>query len=122
MTNVYNSVKAPAQRGFSYIEIWMIGVQIPILVGILEYAILLTLKKYYNGKEKSNQIMVFHDKEKQAPISLHHPKDNLLMEKNTNEKKSHWDIIERTMDKWTFVGSLAFILTYNIIYWFLALM
>ena len=121
VTNVYNSVKAPAQRGFSYIEIWMIGVQIPILVGILEYAILLTLKKYYNGKEKSNQIMIFSDKEKQAPVSLHHPNNNLLMEKNTNEKKSHWDVIERTMDKWTFVGTLAFILTYNIIYWFLAL-
>ena len=121
MTNVYNSVKAPAQRGFSYIEIWMIGVQIPILVGILEYAILLTLKKYYNGKEKSNQIMVFSDKEKQAPVSLHHPKDNLLMEKTINDV-GNWDIIERTMDKWTFVGTLAFILTYNIIYWFLALM
>ena len=121
MTNVYNSVKAPAQRGFSYIEIWMIGVQIPILVGILEYAILLTLKKYHNGKEKSNQIMVFSDKEKQAPVSLYHPKDNLLMEKTMNNV-GNWDIIERTMDKWTFVGTLAFILTYNIIYWFLALM
>ena len=32
-TNVYNSVKAPTKRGFSYIEIWMIGVQIPILLG-----------------------------------------------------------------------------------------
>ena len=122
MTNVYNSVKAPAQRGFSYIEIWMIGVQIPILVGILEYAILLTLRKYYKDKEKSTQIIGFHVKEKQAPISLHHPKDNLLMEKTTNQKKSHWDIIERTIDKWTFVGTLAFILTYNIIYWYLALM
>ena len=100
----------------------MIGVQIPILVGILEYAILLTLKKYYNGKEKSNKIMVFYDQERQAPISLHHPKSNLLMEKTTKEKNSHWDIIERTMDKWTFVGTLAFIVTYNIIYWFLALM
>ena len=31
--NVYNSVDAPNSRGFSYIEIWMIGVQIPILLG-----------------------------------------------------------------------------------------
>ena len=45
-TNVYNSVKAPAKRGFSYIEIWMLGVHIPILLGILEYAILMAMKKY----------------------------------------------------------------------------
>ena len=46
-TNVYNSVKAPAQRGLSYIEIWMLGIQIPILVGIFEYGILLAMKKYH---------------------------------------------------------------------------
>ena len=33
-TNVYNSVEAPKIRGFSYIETWMIGTQIPILVSI----------------------------------------------------------------------------------------
>ena len=122
MTNIYNSVKAPAQRGFSYIEIWMIGVQIPILVGILEYAILLALKKYYKGKGKSTLYTVSHQhKETQEPIP-DQSKDILFMEKTTNEIKSHWDIIERTVDKWTFVGALAFILTFNIIYWFLVLM
>ena len=98
----------------------MIGVQIPILAGILEYAILLALKKYYNGKDKSTLYMVSnHDKKKEEPISVqNHSKDIML----TNEMKSHWEIIERTVDKWTFVGALAFILTFNIIYWFLALM
>ena len=43
-TNVYNSVKAPAERGFSYIEIWMIGIQIPILTGLIEYGVLLSYK------------------------------------------------------------------------------
>ena len=46
-TNVYSSVHAPTRRGFSYIEIWMIGIQIPILTGVIEYGILLALKKYY---------------------------------------------------------------------------
>ena len=46
-TNVYNSVKAPPKRGFSYIEIWMIGVQIPMLAALIEYGFLLALKKYY---------------------------------------------------------------------------
>ena len=43
--NVYNSVDAPKNRGFSYIEIWMIGSQFPILLALLEYGILLYLKK-----------------------------------------------------------------------------
>ena len=55
--NVYNSVKGPPSRGFSYIEIWMAGMQIPILIGILEYAILLARKKYqksYDTKTAKN--------------------------------------------------------------------
>ena len=44
-------VKGPASRGFSFIEIWMVGMQIPILVGILEYAFLLMRKKYQKCSE-----------------------------------------------------------------------
>ena len=122
VTNVYNSVKAPAQRGFSYIEIWMIGVQIPILVGIFEYAILLALKKYHNGKDISTLVSVSpHDKE-QKPTPVYHSQKNLSTVTTTNLMESNWDIIERTMDKWTFMGTLAFILSFNIFYWFLTLM
>ena len=52
-TNVYNSVTAPTQRGFSFIEIWMIGVQIPILTGVVEYGILLAMKKYHKVEMNS---------------------------------------------------------------------
>ena len=117
MTNIYNSVKAPVKRGFSYIEIWMIGVQIPILVGILEYATLLALKKYYKGKEKSIPILVSQSTHPPIPS-----KDNLLMEKITNETISDWAIIEKNMDKWTFMVALTFIVTFNLTYWVLALM
>ena len=43
--NVYNFVDAPSGRGFSYIEIWMIGAQFPILLALCEYGIVLYLKK-----------------------------------------------------------------------------
>ena len=43
--NVYNSVDAPRNRGFSYIEIWMIGTQFPILLALLEYGFVLCYKK-----------------------------------------------------------------------------
>ena len=45
-----------------------------------------------------------------------------LGKKKINEEKSNWDEIERKMDKWTFFGSLAFIITFNVIYWSSALM
>ena len=96
----------------------MIGVQIPILVGILEYATLLTLKKYCKGKEKSPPpIMV---------SQFSHPaiflKDNLMTKKTSNERKLDWDIIEKNMDKWTFIVALAFIVTFNFTYWVSAVM
>lgn len=43
-SNVYNSVEGPPSRGFSYIEIWMIGVHIPMLVAIFEYGLILAMK------------------------------------------------------------------------------
>ena len=43
--NVYNSVDAPRTRGFSYIEIWMLGSQFPILLALLEYGFVLSYKK-----------------------------------------------------------------------------
>ena len=46
--NTYNSVKAPPKRGFSSIEEWFVGMQAPILIAILEYGILLALKKFFS--------------------------------------------------------------------------
>ena len=46
--NTYNSVKAPPKRGYSSIEVWFVGMQAPILIAILEYGILLALKKSFS--------------------------------------------------------------------------
>ena len=45
--NVYGSLKAPKNRGFSYIELWMIGHQNVIFIAILEYGLVLIWKKFY---------------------------------------------------------------------------
>ena len=45
-TNVYNSLKAPAGRGFSFIEIWLIGAWGTILFGIIEYGLILGWKQH----------------------------------------------------------------------------
>ena len=44
-TNVYNSVDAPRNRGFSFIEIWMIGTQFPLILALCEYGSILFMKK-----------------------------------------------------------------------------
>ena len=46
--NLYGSISstlAPPKRGFSYIEVWMVGVLITISVAILEYFAILALKR-----------------------------------------------------------------------------
>ena len=126
-TNVYNSVKAPAKRGFSYVEIWMIGVQIPILLGILEYAILLALKKYYSDFIEANTIVFVSPNqgiEKNISILFYRLTiyTFFLENKIIDNKKSRWDSIEKMMDKWTFISSLSFIIIFNMIYWFNALL
>jgi hypothetical protein len=51
--NVYSSVEAPNERVFSYIEIWMIGTQFPILLALCEYGFILYWKKI--AKKPGNQ-------------------------------------------------------------------
>ena len=43
--NVYGSTKAPPSRGFSYIEVWILGVQANIIGAIFEYACILAMRR-----------------------------------------------------------------------------
>ena len=54
--NVYNSVEAPKARGFSYIEVWMIGTQFPILLALFEYGLILYWKKMAKNTDDENDI------------------------------------------------------------------
>ena len=54
--NVYSSVEAPKARGFSYIEVWMIGTQFPILLALFEYGLILYWKKMVKNADDQNDI------------------------------------------------------------------
>ena len=56
--NAYNTIPAPPHRGFSSIEAWFIGIQIPILIGILEYGIILALKKFWPTQKELNETVL----------------------------------------------------------------
>ena len=95
-------MKAPSGRGFSYIEIWLLGIQIPILLAIVEYGILLTIKRMSKKEAQETKIHLIHSG-KETQIK--------------SQKVQDLDQIGKTMDKWTFIGSLSFIVIFNIVYW-----
>lgn len=93
-SNVYNSLKVPENRGFSYLEIWMTGVQIIILLAIFEYGIALTLLKYYT------------------------PNDNI---KNFHDKEADIKHFISSLDKLTFFLATALLILFVVFYWIIAL-
>ena len=54
--NVYNSVEAPSQRGYSYIEVWQVGVQFTISIAFWEYGLVLYWKKGGPNSELDKKI------------------------------------------------------------------
>lgn len=97
-SNVYNSLKAPKKRGFSYLEIWNVGVQIPILLAIFEYGFILTWKrcKKIGNANKVFDLTTQEDKEKNLKKTL------------------------KKVDAWTFNLSLGFMTLFNLVYWSIA--
>ena len=56
--SIYANADAPPVRGFSHIELWMIGMLIPILVAIIEYGVTLCLYRYWELKELEQKVFV----------------------------------------------------------------
>ena len=56
--SIYANADAPPVRGFSHIELWMIGMLIPILVAIIEYGVTLCLYRYWELKGRDQKIFV----------------------------------------------------------------
>ena len=100
--NVYGSVDAPIDRGFSYIEIWMVGIQFTILLALFEYAVILAMNR--NANETNHGIVQdFSDEDTRRS----------QIEKNETNIK--------LMDTYTEIGSVIFFLVFNICYWTIAL-
>ena len=57
--NVYMSINAPPERGFSYIELWFVGMQLPIVIALVEYSIILGIKKYQNKIDNEENSELF---------------------------------------------------------------
>ena len=99
--NVYNSVDAPKGRGFSYIEIWMLGSQFPILLALCEYGFVLYFKKIAKKFNEENSM-----------ISL----DDQLI-----EAKPDLDDQIKKLDFVTMIFSFIFFALFAVLYWTLLL-
>ena len=94
--NVYNSVDAPSNRGFSFIEIWMIGTQIPILLALCEYGFVLHLKRI--AKESEDQVETM----------------------NQDDSGKSLDERIKKLDYASLIFSLLYLITFVSVYWIIA--
>ena len=94
--NVYNSVEAPKSRGFSFIEIWMIGAQIPILLALVEYGFVLYLKKISKKVQETNEML------------------------ELGKSNQNLDDKIRKLDFATMIISFIYFITFAVVYWIVA--
>ena len=104
--NVYNNVEAPPRRGFSFLELWMIGMQLPIIFALVEYSIILGLKKHWTQKENT---------ENKVKIAFSSKSDK--MKKATTNDMAN--ALAYKIDIISFVVSALFYILFSFFYWFM---
>ena len=105
-SNIYSSLQAPQTRGFSYLDVWMVGVNGLILFAIFEYGIILAWKKYSNDTPS---------------VSNNDIKTKLMAQRTKNS----WFIINemtkeekiKIIDMFSFVMSIVFFILFYMCYW-----
>ena len=110
--NVYNSVEAPDGRGFSYIELWMVGTQFPILLALCQYGLILCLKKFEKKslKNPANKIKSSANN----PLSSELNENQML---NLDNPKPDLDERIKKLDVGTMIFSMIYFITFVSVYW-----
>ena len=118
--NVYSSVDAPKGRGFSYIELWMIGTQFPILLALCQYGFVLFLKKVdkkslknpANRKRIVRSTIIKPSQNRHLPSELN--KNQML---DLDEPQPDLDERIMKLDFATMIFSLVYFITFVSLYW-----
>ena len=126
---VYNAVDAPKDRGFSNIEVWMLGTQFPILLALFEYGFVLYLKRH--TKRAQNQVKIMnldpnqvqtltldqttaHDKNQVQTIT---PDQNQPQTVTPDDQGVKLDEKIKRLDSATMIFSFLFFTTFALVYW-----
>ena len=111
LVNVYSAVDAPSGRGFSNIEIWIMGVSFPIQLALIEYGFILYLKK--RGFDDQNQkFSADHSKGTHSKLSKFGHQKMVPVKPDFNEKIKMLDFV-------TMIASLTCFLIFALLYWFI---
>ena len=116
---VYNAVDAPRGRGFSKIEVWMIGAQCPILIALFEYGFVLYLKRHTNKAQKQIQTMT-PDPNQVQELTLDQTitsDQNQVQTMTPNDQGAELDDKIRRLDSATMIFSFLFFTTFALVYW-----
>ena len=106
--NVYNSISAPPDRGFSYIELWIVGMQLPIFMALVEYSIVLGFKKFWN---KDNAILYVNGDYSTYGFSSNNKTKEMKKRKNEN------DLIFKKIDRISLILSMVYFIAFCLCYW-----
>ena len=112
---VYNAVDAPSVRGFSNIEVWMLGAQFPILLALCEYGFVLYLKKYANKNQIHIQVQTMMPDQNQVQTTTHD--QNQVQTVTPDNQRVKLDERIKRMDSTTMIFSFLFFTTFALIYW-----
>ena len=116
---VYNAVDAPSGRGFSNIEVWMLGAQFPILLALFEYGFVLYLKRHNNKAQNQVQAMTLDPNQVQK-MTLD---ETMTSDQNRIKKMTHddqgaeLDDKIRRLDSASMIFSFLFFTTFALVYW-----
>ena len=118
--NVYNAVDAPRSRGFSNIEVWMLGAQFPIMLALCEYGFVLYLKRHehkvQNQVEKMtpdpNQVQIMTLDQTMTPDD-----QNQVQTMTPEDQGADLDDRIKRLDTATMIFSLLFFTTFALVYW-----
>ena len=111
--NVYNAVDAPYGRGFSNIEVWMIGAQFPILLALWEYGFVLYLKKH--AKKARNQVQTITSDPNQVQKIT--PDPNQVQTMTPDDQGEELDDRIKQLDSAMMIFSFLFFTTFALVYW-----
>ena len=116
---VYNAVDAPLGRGFSNIEVWMLGAQFPILLALFEYGFILYLKKHADNDRNQVQTMTVDPNQVQT-ITLDQTMtsdQNQIQTITPDDQRAELDDKIRRLDSATMIFSFLFFTTFALVYW-----
>ena len=112
---VYNAVDAPRDRGFSNIEVWMLGAQFPILLALCEYGFVLYLKKYPNQDRNQSRVKKMMPDQNQVQTTT--LDQNQVQTVTPDNQRVKLDERIKRMDSTTMIFSFLFFTTFALIYW-----